>query len=229
LSQTDIEKQIAGAVGPVTMPGSGNQVIAAPLPGTDQLQALEVNEQGVPIAGLGGGGILGTIGSILGAGATVYGVLEALGLGEGEGLFGLDILGGGSSAMPDNEMITYAGGSYVDSIPLSGPGLAEPPAAWIEKEWTTNQGGTKCQFYLVRMPTGRKRIAMYNFRTNGWKSWAVHKSTAAYIGKKLPSHKMLTRLRRNLKKHSSDARTILKITSPSSLATSRRRYTRRRR
>lgn len=39
----------------------------------------------------------------------------------------------------------------------------------------------------------------------------------AHIGKNMPSHKMLTRLRRNLKKHADDARTILKIVNPRSL------------
>jgi len=189
--------------------------------------AQDVTKQLTPdlaIAGIpglvGGGGLLGLLGQLGGIAAGAYGLWEAIGGGEGEGLFGLDLLGGDTKG-GTTQMET---GSYVDSIPLSGPGLAEPPAAWIEKEWTITAGGTKCQYYLVRMPTGGKRIAMYNFNTKSWKSWRVRKSSnVAYIGKKLPSHRMLTRLRRNLGKHSSDARTILKITSPSSLATSRRR------
>jgi len=39
----------------------------------------------------------------------------------------------------------------------------------------------------------------------------------AHIGKNMPSHRQLTKLRRNLKRHVADARTILKIASPKSL------------
>lgn len=179
-----------------------------------------VNVAGVPaiagaVAGLAGAG--GIVGGVAGLAGAAYSIWQALGGGEGEGLFGNDLLGGG-------DVSGVGTGSWIDGIPLGGPGLAEPPAAWVEKEWQITAGGTKCQYYLVRLPQGGKKIAMYNARTKAWKSWRVRTSSnVAYIGKKLPSHRMLTRLRRNLGKHSADARTILRITSPASLGTSGRR------
>jgi len=219
---------IAGAAGPVTMFGGGEVITDLSRP--EGQQVLSLAEQALPGIGGGGaiqgllgalgisGGLAGTIGTVASIGMGLYGAWQALGGGEGEGLFGLDILGGGTPGTGGN--MTTGLGNYVDGVPLGGPGLAEPPAAWIEKEWTTVQGGTKCQYYLVRTPTGPRRVVMYNFRTKRYKSWPIRKSSAAYIGKKLPSHKMIVRLRRNLGKHTADAKTILKITSPGSLATS---------
>jgi len=221
---------IAGSAGPVTDFGGAEIITDVSKPEGNQVFSLAT--QALPVIGGGGalsgiltalgisGGLAGTIGTVASIGMGLYGAWQALGGGEGEGLFGLDILGGDT---PDTGgKMTTGLGNYVDGVPLGGPGLAEPPAAWIEKEWTTVQGGTKCQYYLVRMPTGPRRVVMYNFRTKRYKSWPLRKSSAAYIGKKLPSHKMIVRLRRNLGKHSADARTILKITSPASLATSSR-------
>lgn len=151
-------------------------------------------------------GALATIGGIAAAGV---GLAQALGFGEGGGLFGLNILGG------DEE--------YRSGIPFGGPGLAEPPAEWIEKEWHVTYDWGRLQYYLVRMPSGLKKIALYNTRTKKWKVWTWRTPRLAVIGKNMPSHKMITRLRRNLKKHSADARTILKMTSPHSLAQPKRR------
>lgn len=139
-----------------------------------------------------------------------YAGAQALGLGEGGGILGNNLLGGDTI--------------YVGGIPLGGPGLAEPPASMIEKEWETVQGGTKCHFWLVRMPDSkRRRVYMYNFSTQRYKYWTIRKPSVAYIGKKMPSHKMIVRLRKNLSKQSADARTILKITSPTSLKNAGRR------
>ena len=155
---------------------------------------------------LGGvGGTVGTIAGVLGAG---YGALQALGFGEGGGLFGNNLLGGDE---------TYLGG-----VPLGGPGLAEPPAEWIEKEWHVSYDWGDLQYYMVRMPTGGRKIFLYNTRTKVWKFWPWRKPSLAIIGKNMPSHKMITRLRRNLKKHSADARSILQLTSPTSLAKRKR-------
>ena len=137
--------------------------------------------------------------------AAVVGVAQALGFGEGEGLFGLDILGGGN------------GRDSVNGIPLGGPGLAEPAAKTVIKEWHVSYDWGRLQYYLVQMPTGGRRIALYNTRTKKWKSWAWRAPRLAVIGKNMPSHRMITRLRRNLKKHSADAVTILKMTSPARL------------
>jgi len=141
---------------------------------------------------------------IIGAGVAGYGALQALGLGEGGGLFGMNILGG------DETMVS--------GVPLGGPGLAEPPARMVVKEWRANQA----QFYLLT----DGRIAVYSRTKRRWKVYRPQKM--AVIGKNMPSHRNLTRLRRNLKRHTDDAKTILKITSPGSLAKPKRHHYHRR-
>ncbi len=137
--------------------------------------------------------------AILGVGAAGYGVYQALGGGEGEGLFGNDLLGGGGQQM-------------VDGIPLGGPGLAEPSAKSVLKEWHVSYNWGRLQYYLVQMPTGGRRIALYNTRTKRWKSWPWRKPLLAVIGKNMPSHKQLTRLKRCMVRHRADAKTIMKLT-----------------
>ncbi len=158
------------------------------------------------------GGVVPALAGVAGIAAAGYGLFQALGGGEGEGLFGLDILGGGN------------GDTYRDGIPFGGPGLKEPPAEYVEKEWHVSYDWGRLQYYMVKMPTGGRKIALYNTRTKKWKVWSWRTPRLAVIGKNMPSHKMITRLRRNLKKHSADARTILKMTSPASLATGGRGY-----
>lgn len=158
----------------------------------------------------------GWLATILGVGAAGYGVYQALGGGEGEGLFGNNLLGGDESS--------------VDGIPLGGPGLAEPPAQYVLKEWSRDTAAGRVQYYRVQLPGWRKpKTAAYY---TAFKRWVVFKAPhLAVIGKNQPSHRQLTRLRRNLSRHSADARTILKITSPTSLATpgeKRRRHSYRR-
>jgi hypothetical protein len=103
------------------------------------------------------------------------------------------------------------------NIVLQGPGLKEPKAV---KEWSirmdSKQGDFKLQFY--RLADGR--VACYNQRTGVWKAWRPYKM--AVIGKKLPAHKTLARLRRLLNKHADDAVTILKLTKPYKLESHRR-------
>ncbi len=156
------------------------------------------------LGALGGlGGALGTIGAV---GAGLYGILQGMGLGEGEGLFGLDLLGGDTQ--------------YVGGIPIGGPGLAEPGKDILIKEWHVQYDGFRLQYYLVNKPgTKRRYIMLYNTKTKVWKSWPWRTPHLAVIGKNMPSHKNLTRLRRNLKRHTDDAKTILKLVSPGSLAT----------
>lgn len=158
-------------------------------------------------------GVGGTIGTIAGIAGLGYGALQALGLGEGGGLFGNNLLGGDTS--------------YMSGIPLGGPGLAEPPAEWVEKEWHVNYDGFKLQYYLVRMPSGRRKIALYNSRTGKWKAWAWRTPRLAVIGKNMPSHKQIVRLRKNLAKHRADAETMLKLTSPQFAAYKSRKRRRR--
>jgi hypothetical protein len=101
-------------------------------------------------------------------------------------------------------------------VPFGGPGLAEPGKPYLLKEWhirmDSKEGDFSLQFYLTQTATGRKRIFMYNTRTQVWKTWVPPK--LAVIGKNMPSHRMITRLRHNLKRHSDDAKTILKLTNP---------------
>lgn len=145
-------------------------------------------------------GIGGTAGTIATGAAGLYGILQGLGLGEGGGLFGLNLLGGDDFVL---------GG-----VPFGGPGLAEPPSRMVLKEWQANGS----QFYQLT----NGKIAVYSRSKRRWKVYRPQK--LAVIGKKMPSHRMVTRLRRNLKRHSADARTILQITSPKSLRAARRHY-----
>ena len=145
--------------------------------------------------------------AILGVAGAGYAGYQALGGGEGGGLFGLNVLGGDEFAM---------GG-----LEFGGPGLPEPTQPYTE--WHV---GNK-QFYYVKQytTTGKfkhGKVAMYNRDTKQWKVWTLPKPNLAIIGKNHPSHRMLTRLRRNMKRHTADAKTILKITSPGSLESTRR-------
>ncbi len=141
---------------------------------------------------------------ILGAAGAGYGIWQALGGGEGEGLFGLDILGGGNGG--------GNGGGSVNGIPLGGPGLAEPSAKTVLKEWHVSYNWGRLQYYLVQKPGSGRWIALYNTRTKKWKAWPWRKPHLAVIGKNMPSHKQLTRLKRNMARHRADAKTIMKLT-----------------
>lgn len=192
-------------------------------------RAGNVSEVNLGIAPIGGstslvpvaGGAIATIGSSLssilsglGIAGAAYGGLQALGLGEGEGLFGNDLLGGGSQAS-------------LSGVELGGPGLAEPPAELVLKEWHVNYDGFKLQYYLVRKPNGSKYIFMYHTGKGTWKSWRWSTPRLAVIGKNMPSHKNIVRLRKNLAKHRADADTILTLTSPTYAAHKRRKRRRR--
>ena len=103
---------------------------------------------------------------------------------------------------------------------FEGPFLEEPPSEFLVKEWHRTidaaDGDFRLQYYLVKLPNRPYRIWMYNTKTKVWKSWGIPKP--AVIGKNMPSHKMLTRLRRNLKKHAADAKTILMVAQPTTYA-----------
>jgi len=172
----------------------------------------EVTTAGVPAIT----SIIPGAGALAGIGSAIYGILQALGLGEGGGLFGNNLLGG------DEFML---GG-----IPFGGPGLPEPPAQYVLKEWHVSYPWGRLQYYLVQLPRGGRKIAMYNTKTGKWKVWSWRKPHLAVIGKNMPSHKQLTRLRRNLSRHRVDASTILKYTDPVGYAKrlGYRKYRRRR-
>ena len=109
-------------------------------------------------------------------------------------------------------------------VPFGGPGLKEPGGKYLLKEWhirmDSKDGDFDLQYYLTINDRGTKRIFMYNQRTKGWKSWPMPR--LAVIGKNMPRHQMITRLRRNLKRHTADAVTILKLTSPGKLESTKR-------
>jgi hypothetical protein len=142
--------------------------------------------------------VVPALAGVAGVAAGLFGIAQGLGFGEGGGIGGNNLLGG------DN--------SYINGIPLGGPGLAEPPASMVIKEWHVSYDWGRLQYYLVQMPTGGRRIALYNTRTKKWKSWPWRKPLLAVIGKNMPSHKQLTRLKRCMVRHRADAKTIMKLT-----------------
>jgi hypothetical protein len=151
----------------------------------------------------GAGGVLGTVGTVAGLGLSIYGLLQALGLGEGGGLFDNNLLGGDEFEM---------GG-----VEFGGPGLAEPLEPYTERHVDINGGRLQYYYMPQYTKTGKyagMKIAMYNTVTKKWKVWRLPKPSLAIIGKNMPRHQMLTRLRKNLSRHRTDAKTILKFTSP---------------
>jgi len=136
--------------------------------------------------------------SVLGIAGAGYAGYQALGGGEGGGIFGLNILGGDDTT--------------IGGLEFGGPGLPEPTLPYTE--WHV---GNK-QFYHVPIPTAtgkyRAKVAMYNRDTGRWKVWNFNPPHLAVIGKNMPRHQMITRLRRNLSRHTADAKTILQVSSP---------------
>lgn len=185
-----------GFRGPLPGTPAGQPGVPTPVPGILPPVVAPI------AAGLGAAGIAipPAILTLLGIAAAGYAGYQALGGGEGGGLFGLNVLGGDEFQM---------GG-----LEFGGPGLAEPTAPYTE--W---QVGNK-QFYYVKVmspTTGkflRAKVAMYNKDTGQWKVWTLPKPHLAVIGKNPPSHRMLTRLRHNLRRHTADAKTILQVASP---------------
>lgn len=164
---------------------------------------------------------------LLGSGSNVAGLLT-----------GGTAVAGGLSTLATIARGLIAGGAVAGGIAdILDPtwGIFKNQGATIQSQVSTNGGGTvsgnvvktwhkridskdgdfTLDYYLVQTSRGY-RIYMYNPRTKRWKSWALPKP--AVIGKNLPSHKMLTRLRRNLKRHADDANTILRLTNPVSYA-----------
>jgi hypothetical protein len=153
-----------------------------------------------PIAAAAGVAIPPALLALLGIAGAGYAAYQGLGGGEGGGLFGLNVLGG--------DDFTLGG------LEFGGPGLAEPTAPYTE--W---RAGNKQFYYVpVHSPTTgkflRAKVAMYNRDSGKWKVWTLPKPHLAVIGKNAPSHRMLTRLRHNLRRHTADAKTILQVSSP---------------
>jgi len=119
-------------------------------------------------------------------------------------------------------------------VPIGGPGLAEPGSPYLIKEWHVTYPKGRIQYYLVQRASLsgaiQRYIMAYKTWDGTWKWWRWRSPALAVIGKNMPSHKMITRLRRNLQKHSADAKTILKLTQPLAYAKSvgYRKYGKRR-
>ena len=159
------------------------------------------------VAGALGVAMPGWLAAILGIAGAGYAGYQALGGGEGEGLFGLNVLGGDEFEL---------GG-----VEFGGPGLAEPLQPYTEWHIGNKQFYHMSQYTQAGKYSGAK-VAMYNKDTRKWKVWHLPKPHLAIIGKNMPSHRMLTRLSRNMKRHTADAKTILRVTSPHSLESHRR-------
>ena len=162
----------------------------------------------IPAVGAALPAVLPALAGIAGVAAAGWSIAQLLGFGQGGGLFGNNLLGG--------DEFTQGG------LEFGGPGLAEPLAPYTE--W---QAGNK-QFYHIPQytSTGKSagaKIAMYNKDTKKWKVWRLPKPHLAVIGKNMPRHQMIVRLRKNLMRHTADAKTILKLTNPGALATAQHR------
>lgn len=140
------------------------------------------------------------LGTALAVGGAAYGVAQALGLGQGAGIGGINLLGGDVYQMK--------------GVTFGGPGLPEPQAPWkILNEWP--MGNNKRGYYIVNVNTGARKFAMIDLVTKMPTAvWAAPKPHLAVIGKNMPKHRMVVRLRKNLGKHRADADTILRLTSP---------------
>ena len=169
---------------------------------------------GDPSLGVQEAGLAGLVPLIIGGLGKAWPWLA--GAGAGASIAGLLGPGNGNGAVA-------SGTQY--GVPFGGPGLKEPGGKYLLKEWhirlDSKEGDFSLQFYLTQNDAGRKRVFMYNTRTKAWKSWAPPRLSV--IGKNMPSHQMITRLRRNLKRHADDAVTILKLTSPGKLESTHKR------
>jgi len=159
------------------------------------------------------------VATALGVGGAIYGGLQALGLGEGGGLFGNNLLGGDG----------YALGST--GLTVGGPGVAEvTKGGTVLKEWSAKYNWGKLTYWLVQKTNSKVRyIIMHDSRTGKLKWWRWRTPHLAVIGKNMPSHKQITRLRRNLSRHKADINTMRKLVDPAGYMKSAGYYKPRRR
>lgn len=121
--------------------------------------------------------------------------------------------------MPDGTTaMTKLNGDYLfRGVVLQGPGLKEPHPGLVSKHWTQRfdspRGDVKVEYWIL---IDGRRLS-YNHKTGRYHLW--RQPRMAVIGKNLPSHKQITRLRHNLKRHKDDAKTILQLTAPGLLNT----------
>ena len=197
---TTLEQSIAGGNIPAAL-----GIIGAVTPGA---VGREYYEQAGAQASQAGYGALAAIPALMKIGSKVAPFLGAAFAGASvAGIFG-------DEGAPGTE-IQPSGGT---PAPLQGPGLKEPGSPYLLKEWHVSYPKGRIQYYLVqRMSLNgavSKYIMMYKTWDKTWKWWKWRAPHLAVIGKNMPSHKMITRLRRNLKRHKDDARTITQLTDP---------------
>lgn len=99
------------------------------------------------------------------------------------------------------EMSVLGAGTSIAGIPISGPGVPEPPAQLVAKQWTTLvQSKTQGNFftYYYRLLDGR---ILYYHPYKGWKIWRPKKPMAVlYRGGKLDLKKA-TQVQKYLSKY----------------------------
>ncbi len=215
--ETTLERAISGGA----LPAALGQ-IGVVTPGAVRPEYYEQAAAGAEQAGL---GLFGLIGPAVGLLSKVWPWLGGAMAGAGiAGMFGGEEGAPGAAISPTGGM----------PVPIGGPGLAEPGKPYLIKEWHVSYPKGRIQYYLVqRMALSgavQRYIMMYKTWDKTWKWWRWRSPSLAVIGKNMPSHKMITRLRRNLKKHGDDAKTILKLTNPVAYAKSMgyKKYSKRR-
>lgn len=209
------KKAKSGGTTPATALGAGAGLIGPVAPeNPDIIGALPAAAGALSALGL-----PGWLAALLGVAGAGFGIYQALGGGEGGGILNNNLLGG-------DEFVLEGPGP---DVILGGPGLPEPAASMVAREWRNTyqiKGGSfAVQFY--QLIDGR--IISYNQRTKQYKMWKPTGGYLSVIGKNMPSHRMLTRLHRNLKRHTQDAKTILKIASPGTYLKTQGYYKRKRR
>ncbi len=157
----------AGVLGPMTSPGQGYMTLLD----SGYIPPVKIGVAPNPYA------LATTIPALAaagGGGLTAAGIGAAVTAGIG-GLF--DMLSPGWGVFQSqNQGQSLQGASFgPGGVPLGGPGLAEPPAGWVAKEWhiqlNSKSGSFQLQFY--RLIDGR--VMCYNQRTKGWKIWKPSK------------------------------------------------------
>jgi hypothetical protein len=107
-------------------------------------------------------------------GAAGYGIYQAVSGGDGGGAGG----GGGYTGQSGGGTMTTGSTALAGTggVPVSGPGVPEPPRAMVQKQWSvavhSNVYGTFRLFYFLLVDG---RTMMYNPATKGWKVWRSRK------------------------------------------------------
>ena len=161
-----------------------------------QITALGLEQMGIPI----GGSIPGWVKLLAGAGATAAGggVLGSLlGLVSGGGSWssvlgqGMNLLTGGGSAGGNGGSMTTGtsvdGATSLSSVPFGGPGVPEPPAGMVAKQWKTKAfSGTKGEYWVYFFKLIDGRIICWNEAKREAKMWRPKKNMVLSNNPRLP-------------------------------------------